>query len=72
MAFDARRSCECSEGMIEVLASDGDVFLGGQNYDNAIVVLAITTGSTPIFMTLIVTLISMIGTGMYLIKKYVL
>lgn len=23
--------------MIEVLASDGDVFLGGQNYDNAIV-----------------------------------
>ena len=29
--------CECSEGMIEVLASDGDVFLGGQNYDNAIV-----------------------------------
>ena len=29
--------CEVSEGMIEVLASDGDVFLGGQNYDNAIV-----------------------------------
>ena len=29
--------CEISEGMIEVLASDGDVFLGGQNYDNAIV-----------------------------------
>jgi len=29
--------CECSEGMIEVLASDGDVFLGGQNYDDAIV-----------------------------------
>ena len=29
--------CEVSEGMVEVLASDGDVFLGGQNYDNAIV-----------------------------------
>ena len=29
--------CECSDGMIEVLASDGDVFLGGQNYDNRIV-----------------------------------
>ena len=29
--------CEVSEGMIEVLASDGDVFLGGQNYDDAIV-----------------------------------
>ena len=29
--------CECSAGMIEVLASDGDVFLGGQNYDNKIV-----------------------------------
>lgn len=28
---------EISDGMIEVLASDGDVFLGGQNYDNAIV-----------------------------------
>lgn len=28
---------EASDGMIEVLASDGDVFLGGQNYDNAIV-----------------------------------
>ena len=29
--------CEVSQGMIEVLASYGDVFLGGQNYDNAIV-----------------------------------
>ena len=29
--------CECSDGMIEVLASDGDVFLGGQTYDNKIV-----------------------------------
>ena len=29
--------CEVSEGMIEVLSSHGDVFLGGQNYDNAIV-----------------------------------
>lgn len=29
--------CECSDGMIEVLASYGDVFLGGQNYDNAII-----------------------------------
>lgn len=29
--------CEVSEGMVEVLASDGDVFLGGQNYDNALV-----------------------------------
>ena len=28
---------EVSDGMVEVLASDGDVFLGGQNYDNAIV-----------------------------------
>lgn len=28
---------EISDGMVEVLASDGDVFLGGQNYDNAIV-----------------------------------
>lgn len=28
---------ELSEGMAEVLASNGDVFLGGQNYDNAIV-----------------------------------
>lgn len=29
--------CEVSNGMIEVLASFGDVFLGGQNYDNALV-----------------------------------
>lgn len=29
--------CEVSDGMIEVLASYGDVFLGGQNYDQAIV-----------------------------------
>ena len=29
--------CEVSNEMIEVLASYGDVFLGGQNYDNAIV-----------------------------------
>lgn len=29
--------CEVSDGMVEVLASYGDVFLGGQNYDNAIV-----------------------------------
>lgn len=29
--------CEVSDGMIEVLASYGDVFLGGQNYDDAIV-----------------------------------
>lgn len=29
--------CEVSDGMIEVLASFGDVFLGGQNYDNAVV-----------------------------------
>lgn len=28
---------EISEGMVEILASDGDVFLGGQNYDHAIV-----------------------------------
>ena len=45
---------------------------GEDDQDNAIVVLAITTGSTPIFMTLIVTLVSMIGTGVYLIKIYVL
>ena len=29
--------CEVSQGVVEVLASDGDVFLGGQNYDNEIV-----------------------------------
>lgn len=29
--------CEVSKGMVEVLASDGDVFLGGQNYDNELV-----------------------------------
>lgn len=29
--------CEVSDGMIEVLASYGDVFLGGQNYDQKIV-----------------------------------
>lgn len=29
--------CEVSDEMVEVLASYGDVFLGGQNYDNAIV-----------------------------------
>jgi len=28
---------ELTDGMAEVLASNGDVFLGGQNYDNAIV-----------------------------------
>ena len=28
---------DLSDGMAEVLASNGDVFLGGQNYDNAIV-----------------------------------
>jgi molecular chaperone DnaK len=29
--------CEVSEGMVEVLASYGDVFLGGQNFDQRIV-----------------------------------
>ena len=29
--------CDVSKGIVEVLASDGDVFLGGQNYDNEIV-----------------------------------
>lgn len=29
--------CDVSKGIVEVLASDGDVFLGGQNYDNALV-----------------------------------
>lgn len=29
--------CEVSDGMVEVLASDGDVYLGGMDYDNAIV-----------------------------------
>lgn len=29
--------CDVSQGIVEVLASDGDVFLGGQNYDNEIV-----------------------------------
>ena len=29
--------CEVSKGIVEVVASDGDVFLGGQNYDNEIV-----------------------------------
>ena len=29
--------CELSEGLVEVLASYGDVFLGGANFDNAIV-----------------------------------
>ena len=29
--------CEVSDGVIEVLASYGDVFLGGSNYDNALV-----------------------------------
>ena len=28
--------CEVSDGMIEVLASFGNVFLGGSNYDQAI------------------------------------
>ena len=29
--------CDVTKGIVEVLASDGDVFLGGQNYDNEIV-----------------------------------
>lgn len=29
--------CELSDGMVEVLASKGDVFLGGSDFDNAIV-----------------------------------
>lgn len=29
--------CEVSDGMVEVLASKGDVFLGGSDFDNAIV-----------------------------------
>ena len=28
--------CEVSDGMVEVLASKGDVFLGGSDFDNAI------------------------------------
>ena len=32
---------ELSDGVAEVLASNGDVFLGGQNYDNAIVEWAV-------------------------------
>ena len=45
---------------------------GEDDQDNAIVVLTITTGASPIYMTLITTVIAMIGTGIYLIKKYVL
>ena len=29
--------CDISDGMVEVLASDGDVFLGGKDYDDALV-----------------------------------
>ena len=29
--------CEISDGLVEVLASDGDTFLGGKDYDDAIV-----------------------------------
>lgn len=29
--------CEISDGMVEVLSSDGDVFLGGKDYDDALV-----------------------------------
>lgn len=29
--------CEVSDGMVEVLSSDGDVFLGGKDYDDALV-----------------------------------
>ena len=45
---------------------------GEDDQDNAIVLLLTNTGSRPIHITLIITVISLLGTGMYLIKRYVL
>ena len=45
---------------------------GEDDQDNAIVVLSINTGSAPIYITLIITVMAILGTGSYLIWKYVL
>ena len=45
---------------------------GEDDQDNAIVVLSINTGSAPIYITLIITIMAILGTGSYLIWKYVL
>ncbi len=45
---------------------------GEDDQDNAIAMLSITTGSTPMYIGIIITTISMLAIGGFLIKKYVL
>ena len=44
---------------------------GEDDQDEAIVVLSITTGSTPVYIALITTIIAILVAGFYLIYKYV-
>lgn len=45
---------------------------GEDDQDSAIVVLSIKTGSTPIYITLIITIMAIFASGSYLIYKYVI
>ncbi|MCI8546222.1 MAG: hypothetical protein HFJ44_03210, partial [Clostridia bacterium] len=45
---------------------------GEDDQDNAIVVLSIKTGSSPLYITLITLVTAIMGTGLYLIYKYVI
>ena len=44
---------------------------GEDDQDLAIVVLSISTGSVPMYIALITTIMAILGTGFYLIYKYV-
>ena len=45
---------------------------GEDDQDNALVMLTVTTGSAPIYLTLIISVMAILGTGSYLIWRYVL
>ncbi len=55
----------------DIDSTPGNNVDGEDDQDNAIVVLSIKTGSAPLYITLITIVTAIMGTGLYLIYKYV-
>ncbi len=55
----------------DIDSTPGNNVDGEDDQDNAIVVLSIKTGSSPLYITLITLVTAIMGTGLYLIYKYV-
>lgn len=56
----------------DIDSTPGNNVDGEDDQDNAIVVLSIKTGSSPLYITLITLVTAIMGTGLYLIYKYVI